>query len=669
MDAQSGIRESEHRVPTFRRDDIVYDAKKDFIGEGEFGEVFKAKLGVEEKRVAVKVLRTPQRLTQAQISSLMKEATILQQIGNHPNIVRLLGVCIHPQHYAVVLHYSKCNLDRLIVEKKSEFPRVYEWPCRLQMAHGIACGMNYLHELTPPVIHRDLKSSNVLVSDENGFYRCRISDFGFAKMRGISSQTTRKSLRSFGSTCSTLPFIAPERFQGDAEISRKVDVYGYAIILWQLEEMKRPYAGETAQLTVRENVLAGVRPYLSKDNAPPPFQNLIIQCWAALPEKRPTFREIVDHLDPLLESSPHGKDEPDGQRYSQRGIPLTSPSPQESSLLHFPPSGRFPQSQSTFHPAYVAGSGYPTSSSSIPPSMPLPLSSHHPPPYGYPQQPNYSMQPPPPAAGQLVFTESHQRHGSSYSSGVVADAVPVGGFERTALPDHHLKIQAQWKILTDSLDPVPLVDELYSKCPQMTPDDMDMITCPSTRLDRAKKLLSFVQQHGPDMYEVFLKALHERQSFLYDALMRPLPDRFVHPSLRVASPPGTESMASSGISSFTSGVGGGELPFHHQYPPPFPSREACLSKLGPDEHMNESKSQKIFDSIAPLLGNDWMRLARSLKLTEPEIENIRADHRGNQREQGYQVLLMWSRSPLSTRTRSELCQALLATVPNYFKFL
>eukprot|EP00118_Oscarella_pearsei_P008221 m.41532 g.41532 ORF g.41532 m.41532 type:complete len:480 (+) comp33201_c0_seq2:1425-2864(+) len=290
MDAQSGIRESEHRVPTFRRDDIVYDAKKDFIGEGEFGEVFKAKLGVEEKRVAVKVLRTPQRLTQAQISSLMKEATILQQIGNHPNIVRLLGVCIHPQHYAVVLHYSKCNLDRLIVEKKSEFPRVYEWPCRLQMAHGIACGMNYLHELTPPVIHRDLKSSNVLVSDENGFYRCRISDFGFAKMRGISSQTTRKSLRSFGSTCSTLPFIAPERFQGDAEISRKVDVYGYAIILWQLEEMKRPYAGETAQLTVRENVLAGVRPYLSKDNAPPPFQNLIIQCWAALPEKRPTFR-------------------------------------------------------------------------------------------------------------------------------------------------------------------------------------------------------------------------------------------------------------------------------------------------------------------------------------------------------------------------------------------
>ena len=183
---------------TYVREAIHYDSHNDFIGEGEFGEVFRARLDVDERPVAVKVLRTPQRLKDTyerasflrvrslsdnscrQINSLMTEASILQELGNHPNVVHLLGVCIHPKHYAVVLEYCTCNLDTLIVRELDKFPRVREWACRVAMTRDIARGMSYLHGRAPPVIHRDLKSSNVLVNcvggAVGGTYQCKVSD-------------------------------------------------------------------------------------------------------------------------------------------------------------------------------------------------------------------------------------------------------------------------------------------------------------------------------------------------------------------------------------------------------------------------------------------------------------------------------------------------------------
>eukprot|EP00118_Oscarella_pearsei_P019493 m.207755 g.207755 ORF g.207755 m.207755 type:complete len:461 (+) comp39697_c1_seq16:2214-3596(+) len=308
----------------FRRDELEYDETDDFIGSGEFGSVFRAKRKDTDELVALKLLTTPQRLRQQQVDWLKKEASVLQYLHYHPNIVRLLGLCVHPRHYALVLEYVEFNLDKIICNHLDRHPRIKQWPCRLTVAYEVAMGMTYLHSLNPPIIHKDLKSSNLLI-DVN--YHCKISDFGLAKVRGISSQTTRRTERGRGNPSGTLPFIAPERFHGDFDITEKVDVYGYAIILWQLKELKRPYGDGMSHAQIRDAVVHGDRrPSISSDDSKQDLIKLIQLCWNHNPMDRPSFREISETLDttwPTVKTTASAM-------YTKQGAVLSSPEEEKS---------------------------------------------------------------------------------------------------------------------------------------------------------------------------------------------------------------------------------------------------------------------------------------------------------------------------------------------------
>ncbi|XP_062508257.1 serine/threonine-protein kinase phg2-like [Corticium candelabrum] len=164
------------------------------------------------------------------------------------------------------------------------------------MSLEIAKGMDFLHSLNPSIIHRDLKTANVLV-DCN--YSCKIIDFGLSTMRGISRRSAVQS-SSISTVMGTIAFTAPEVFLDKVEKKQetKIDVYSYSIILWQLKEMKPVYATMSSAV-IRANVLANQRPKLS-DNCSKGFRQLITRCWSDQPDSRLDFGEIITMFEGII---------------------------------------------------------------------------------------------------------------------------------------------------------------------------------------------------------------------------------------------------------------------------------------------------------------------------------------------------------------------------------
>lgn len=115
--------------------------------------------------------------------------------------------------------------------------------------------MNYLHTFSPPIIHRDLKSYNLLV-DEN--FCVKVTDFGLAK--SMSTETAK-------TFCGTMPWTAPEIFKSDG-YTTKADVYSFGIVMWELITREEPYEGMH-----RPQIIVGV----SREGLRPKVQNVLAQ--------------------------------------------------------------------------------------------------------------------------------------------------------------------------------------------------------------------------------------------------------------------------------------------------------------------------------------------------------------------------------------------------------
>ena len=105
-------------------------------------------------------------------NELHREVRILHRLTACPNIVRLLGLCLDVGRYSIVMEFvENGNLEDLLLGDLSKHAIIKQWECRIRMGLDIATGMDFLHRLEPPIIHRDLKTSNVLV---DGKYCCKV---------------------------------------------------------------------------------------------------------------------------------------------------------------------------------------------------------------------------------------------------------------------------------------------------------------------------------------------------------------------------------------------------------------------------------------------------------------------------------------------------------------
>lgn len=261
------------------------------VGEGNFGEVKKALRPATKKTpemtVAIKFLKSDNIRTSSALQAFHKEIEC-QAALHHPAVLPIIGYSIPfggKGFYTVITEFMpKGSLFELIKDVNSgNGPDDWENKKAINI-FGIAAGMAYIHKKN--IIHRDLKTDNVMLDDK---YYPNICDFGFSKYyeEGVTDQL------SMTMKIGTKAYMAPELVFGEG-YSNKVDVFAYAIVLYEIFTLNKPYFDATfdlKQLTAYVN--NGTRPTIKDGEVPEPFLQLIHDCWDNDPDHRPAFIDIV----------------------------------------------------------------------------------------------------------------------------------------------------------------------------------------------------------------------------------------------------------------------------------------------------------------------------------------------------------------------------------------
>eukprot|EP00698_Gefionella_okellyi_P007981 TRINITY_DN1957_c0_g1_i1.p1 TRINITY_DN1957_c0_g1~~TRINITY_DN1957_c0_g1_i1.p1 ORF type:complete len:1000 (+),score=215.95 TRINITY_DN1957_c0_g1_i1:85-3084(+) len=247
----------------------------EYIGRGAYGDVWKATIW--GTTVAVKILLKADRELKEDFQN--EVGTLLRL--RHPNIVLFMGAALNK--FAIATEFvEQGSLYDLIQSKPEEI--TYERVLRLSI--GIAKGMNYLHLQRPPILHRDLKSPNVLVDAQ---WEAKIADFGMSKVKAATYVDTM---------CGSPPWMAPEVIVGGG-YSEACDVYGWGVVLWELVTKRTPYADLMPVQVIAAKLGAIATIPLHEDlpaDTPPLLVELIRQCTARDPTERPSFAEVLKRM-------------------------------------------------------------------------------------------------------------------------------------------------------------------------------------------------------------------------------------------------------------------------------------------------------------------------------------------------------------------------------------
>ena len=216
-----------------RREEWMADLSHLFIGNkfaaGANSRIYR---GIYKQRaVAVKMVRIPERdearraVLEEQFNS---EVAFLSRLY-HPNIVQFIAACKKPPVYCIITEYMSQGTLRMYLNKKDPYSLSPE--TILKLALDISRGMEYLH--AQGVMHRDLKSQNLLLNDE---MRVKVADFGTSCLE-TACQATKGNK-------GTYRWMAPEMIK-EKPYTRKVDVYSFGIVLWELTTCLLPFQGMT----------------------------------------------------------------------------------------------------------------------------------------------------------------------------------------------------------------------------------------------------------------------------------------------------------------------------------------------------------------------------------------------------------------------------------------
>lgn len=263
---------------------------EEIIGVGGFGKVYRGTW--KDQEVAVKAARQdPDEDITATAASVKQEAKLFSML-QHPNIIKLEGVCLEEPNLCLVMEYARGGtLNRVLTGRRIPPHILVNW------AVQIATGMHYLHEgAVVPIIHRDLKSSNILLlekieNDDIGRKTLKITDFGLAREW---HKTTKMS------AAGTYSWMAPEVIKSSL-FSKGSDVWSYGVLLWELLTGEVPYRGIDG-LAVAYGVAVNKLTLPIPSTCPEPFAKLMEECWDQDPHVRPSFSCILEQLSAIEEA-------------------------------------------------------------------------------------------------------------------------------------------------------------------------------------------------------------------------------------------------------------------------------------------------------------------------------------------------------------------------------
>lgn len=331
------------------------------IGEGAFGKVYLGKW--HETDVAIKALTSLGALgiaagkvasyaTEADVKDALK--TLEREVGlmvgmRHPNVILFLGVCPDPP--CVVTEYcSRGSLYDVLLEAKENpmLARSLTWYRRVNMMLDAAKGMLYLHSHKPTIIHRDLKSPNLLV---DGNWTVKVTDFNLSRLADVAAQPGVTS-----SVVANNPrWHAPEIIR-DALFTKPGDVYAFGLIMWEMISWELPFDGLSSfQMILFIGDKAGRPDVPSEDETDrimggffsgyKEYVELMVHCWDQDPEKRPEFPEIISKLRSILATFPEfggysgdqsAEEPPSREERDTQNLELQTTSPQQIPVQRTP---------------------------------------------------------------------------------------------------------------------------------------------------------------------------------------------------------------------------------------------------------------------------------------------------------------------------------------------
>ncbi|KAK2989614.1 hypothetical protein RJ640_027388 [Escallonia rubra] len=274
------------------------------IGSGGSGKVYRVPVNRSGEFVAVKKIWNNKKLDQNLEREFLAEIQILSTI-RHVNIVKLM-CCISSDNSKLLVYQYLENrsLDRWLQGKKrpsnlsaSVHHFVLDWPKRLHIAVGAARGLCYMHhDTSPPIIHRDVKSSNILLDSE---FNAKIADFGLARIlvKNGEPNTVSCVAGSFG-------YIAPE-YATTRRVNEKIDVYSFGVVLLELVTGREACEGDEHTSLAEwawQHVQDGkpIGDALDKEIKEPCYLDemssvfkLGIICTGTLPSTRPSMKEVL----------------------------------------------------------------------------------------------------------------------------------------------------------------------------------------------------------------------------------------------------------------------------------------------------------------------------------------------------------------------------------------
>ena len=223
--------------------------------------------------VAIKIYR-PQNALDIEGEQRFRDEYMIVFNCHHTNL-------IHPTHFSIfketpylVLPYCKLGSSELLVGSLRETDKIWEY------IKDVASGLAYLHALTPPIVHQDIKPANILLDDTLHY---AITDFG------ISSQKGGVHGYYYGENSGTFAYMAPERFQDETEPVPQSDIWAFGATLYELLTGNVPFGEDGGKAQVESNLPMPNLPGVSAD-----IQRLVYACLSKEPGDRPSAVQIVE---------------------------------------------------------------------------------------------------------------------------------------------------------------------------------------------------------------------------------------------------------------------------------------------------------------------------------------------------------------------------------------
>ncbi|KAF8393527.1 hypothetical protein HHK36_021771 [Tetracentron sinense] len=247
------------------------------IGLGSYGEVYRADWNGTE--VAVKKF-LDQDFSGDALEQFRCEIGIMLRL-RHPNVVLFMGAVTRPPNLSILTEFlPRGSLYRLLHRPNIQLDEKR----RMRMALDVVKGMNYLHTSHPTIVHRDLKSSNLLV-DKN--WVVKVCDFGLSRLK-------HHTFLSSKSTAGTPEWMAPEVLRNEPS-NEKCDVYSFGVILWELATLRMPWSGMNPMQVVGAVGFQNRRLEIPEE-VDPMVAQIIRDCWQSEPKLRPSFSQLMSQL-------------------------------------------------------------------------------------------------------------------------------------------------------------------------------------------------------------------------------------------------------------------------------------------------------------------------------------------------------------------------------------